>query len=299
MVCPLCHRCLRSCDDHIACPDCDREDCPRRFEYVNGIPDLIVGGRFDDVDNEARAVYEEESTAYTAENYWIPQLRRLTRSVAGRPRILAVGCGNGREVDLLTRAGFDCVGIDCGRRTKAWPLRESRDALLLANGMNLPFPDQTFDVAFCGCVFPHVGVVGDSFDVTERFHTDRQDMAREMTRVVKPGGHIIVTSPNRFFPLDLFHGRESGSYTVRPYWPGDRFLLSVGDYAELFLAAGCREIETLPIGGYWGFLQSKKSLKGFLLGLPVRGLFWLADRPWLRFLRPSPLAPWIAVLAKR
>jgi SAM-dependent methyltransferase len=266
---------------------------------VNGIPDLIIGGRFDDVDDAARSCCEEAATAYTVANYWVPQLRRLTGSTAGRPRILAVGCGAGVEVDLLTRAGFDCVGIDCGQRTQAWPRRESRDALVLANGMHLPFPDQSFDVAFCGCVFPHVGVAGDSFAVTERYNIDRQDMAREMTRVVKRGGHIVVTSPNRYFPADLFHGRESGNYKVRPYWPGDPFLLSVGDYAKLFLAAGCSEIGTLPIGGYWGFLQSKKNLKGFLLGIPVRGLFWLIDRPWLPFLRSSPLAPWIAVLAKR
>lgn len=297
VVCPLCRGPLRSRGDHIACPPCDRVDCPRRFEYVEGIPDLIVGGRFDDLEDESRVAYEEESTAYTVAKYWIPHLRRLTRSVAGRPRVLAVGCGTGGEVDLLTRAGFDCVGIDCGLRSKVWAQREAKDALLLANGMHLPFADYTFDVAFCGCVFPHVGVVGDSFEVTQRFATDRQAMATEMTRVVKAGGHIIVTSPNRHFPLDLFHGRESGNYKVRPNWPGDRFLLSVSDYTELFLAAGCRGIETLPISGYWGFIRSKHTLKGFILGAPIRLLFWLADR--FRFLRPSPLAPWIAVLAKR
>jgi SAM-dependent methyltransferase len=297
LACPLCRARLLQGEDHLACPPCELADCPRRFEYVGGFPDLIVGGRFGDEEDPNRAAYEEESTAHSVANYWIPHLRRLTAGVPGRPRVLAVGCGAGGEVDLLTRAGFDCVGIDCGQRSKAWSQREAKHALLLANGMHLPFPDATFDAAFCGCVFPHVGVVGDSFEVTRHVETDRQAMAKEMARVVRPGGAIVVTSPNRHFPLDLFHGRESGSYRVRPNWPGDPFLLSVGDYAALFRAAGCRDIEALPISGYWGFIRSKNNLKGFVLGAPVRFLFGLADR--VRFLRASPLAPWIAVLARR
>lgn len=294
IVCPVCHGTLVIDDDRILCSACNA-----RFGYVNGIPDLIVGQRFDDVEDDTRCACEEASTAYTVANYWVPQLRRLTAGIPGRPRILAVGCGAGVEVDLLNRNGFECVGIDCGQRTQVWPRRESRKALYLANGMKLPFRDAAFDVAFCGCVFPHVGVEGDSFKVTAQYDADRQQLAREMARVVKPGGHILVTSPNRYFPFDLFHGRESGNYRIRPYWPGDRFLLSVADYARLFSNAGCRDIRTLPIGGYWGFLQSKKNVKGYILGLPVRALFWLVDRTWLPFVRSSPLAPWIAVLATR
>jgi tRNA(Ile2) C34 agmatinyltransferase TiaS len=40
VVCPVCRGPLRSRGDHITCPA-----CARRFEYVDGIPDLIVGGR--------------------------------------------------------------------------------------------------------------------------------------------------------------------------------------------------------------------------------------------------------------
>ena len=297
VVCPRCHATLHAEGDRLACPPCEAADCPRQFSYVDGFLDLIVGGRFDDAENAAREAYEEESTAYTVPNYWIPHLQRLTSHLGRRPRILSVGCGSGGEVDLLTRAGFDCVGIDCGQRAKVWARREMREALFLANGMYLPFPDASFDAAFCGCVFPHIGVVGDSFEVTARVDDDRQAVAREMTRVVKPGGQIIVTSPNRHFPLDLFHGRESGSYRVRVNWPGDRFLLSVGDYERLFRQAGCSEVSALPISGYWGFIRSRQNLKGFVLGAPVRFLFALVDR--YRPLRPTILAPWISVLATR
>lgn len=127
---------------------------------------------------------------------------------------------------MLRDAGFDAVGIDNGNRTRVWSRRTHKNALLMANGMHLPFDDETFDVAFCGCVFPHVGVVGDSFKVSDRYWQDRLAVASEMTRVVKRGGSIFVSSPNRLFPVDLFHGRPIGSYKppINPPWRP--FLLS-------------------------------------------------------------------------
>lgn len=299
LVCPLCRKGLDVRQDHLLCPACDRADCPKQFECVDGFPNLVVGGRLDDEEDDARSQYEEQSNVYTARNYWIPVFRRLTRSLSRRPRVLAVGCGCGVEVDMLLDAGFDCVGIDCGMRSTAWPRRSHRSALLLANGMNLPFADGAFDLAYCGCVFPHVGVVGGGFELTQHYREDRLAVAREMARVVKPGGHIVVTSPNRRFPFDLFHGRDAGGCRVRANRPGDRFLLSVNDYAELFRESGCAAVDTLPVTGYWGFVRSKHTWKGYLMGLPVRSLFWLVDRPQLHFLRGSPLAPWIAVHIQR
>ena len=97
-------------------------------------------------------------------------------------RILAVGCGAGAEVDLLRDAGFKCVGIDNGNRVRSWSTRRSRHSLAMANAMRLPFSAGSFDVAFCGCAFPHVGVVGDSSTPSETCWDDRLTVAREMTR---------------------------------------------------------------------------------------------------------------------
>jgi SAM-dependent methyltransferase len=171
--------------------------------------------------------------------------------------------------------------------------------LLLANGAHLPFADHTFDGIFCGCVFPHVGVVGDSFQVTAQYHRERLGLAREMTRVLKSDGKILVSSPNRLFPFDIFHGRTAGSYKPRPYWPGDPFLLSVADYRRLFQQAGCATAKAQPVQGYWGFVRSRHAIKGRVLGLPIRCLFWLVSREGLRILRGSPLNPWIVVLVEK
>lgn len=289
IVCPTCHAELEKLVDGLRCDTCDQH-----YPLEGGFPDLIVGGRFDDPDDPELASYEEECNEDTTTNFWVPTIRREV-SDQTNPRVLSMGCGTGVDVDIMVDQGFGAVGVDCGNRTKVWPRRKQQDRLFLANGKNLPLQNESFDVAFCGCVFPHVGVVGDSYTVSPTYHEDRLQLAKEMTRVVRPGGKIIVASPNRLFPFDLFHGREEGSYKVRPYWPGDPFLLSAGDYRDLFQEAGCRDAKTLPVENYWGFIRAKNSLKGQIFRLPVRLAFWLASREATKFLRNTPANPWIIV----
>ncbi len=263
--------------------------------YINdgAFPDLIVGGRFDDPPDSARSVYEERSNHFTAENFLLPLFARL----APRPRqILSLGCGNGADVDLLVDAGYEAVGIDCGNRAGAWPARRHAERFCLANGEHLPFEDATFDLAYCGCVFPHVGVDGDSDRVRPDYKAKRVAVATEMTRVLKPGGCVLVSSPNRWCPVDLFHGRTSASPLPRWNPPGSRFLLAPSDYREIFRSAGCDRFDLLSPAGYWGFLNRRNSWSGRLLVLPVQAMFGLLSLEQLRFLRGAPISPWLVML---
>lgn len=300
LVCPVCRGALRLEADALKCARCQRG-----YTFCNGFADLIHGGRFDDPTGEEQLRYEEECNFDTTRNYLLPLFARwwprASESVDGPqpPRLLSLGCGTGIDIDVLTDSGYDAVGIDCGNRTNAWTKRRHARRLLLANGKHLPFADGSFDGIFCGCVFPHVGVVGDSFDLTPHYAEDRLELAREMARVLKPGGKILVSSPNRRFPCDIFHGRSGGGYKPRPYNPSDPFLLSIADYRRIFREAGCANVQPLPVDGYWGFIRSKHNVKGYLLALPVRFLFWLASRTHFRFLHASPLNPWLVVLIEK
>ena len=294
LVCPRCHQPFDQSDQGLLC-SC----CATVFRYRSGFPELIVGERFEDDKNEALLCYEEEANANTTRNFWIPLFRRLWSDDTRAARILSVGCGTGVDIDLLTAEGYDCVGIDCGNRTDVWPRRRNPERLLLANGKNLPFEEGAYDFAFCGCVFPHVGVKGDSSEVTQTYREERLALAKEMTRVLKPGGKVIVSSPNRNCPFDIFHGRDNGSYRPQINYPNKPFLLSISDYERLFGEAGCGSARALPAEKYWGFVKSRRSLKGRILALPVRFVIWLTSRSWMAFLRGSPLSPWIVVLLEK
>jgi SAM-dependent methyltransferase len=139
-----------------------------------------------------------------------------------------------------------------------------------------------------------VGVEGDSFEVRPDFRTQRLELAREIARLLKPEGHLLVSSPNRRFPFDLFHRRDPTRRVPRPNRPRDPFLLSFEDYHELFVeGAGCRAIRPLPISGYWGFVNmgaraSTRLLRGLLRG-------WFDAVSSSSVLRQSALSPWLCI----
>jgi SAM-dependent methyltransferase len=291
-VCPRCRGNLDWSGAAIGCLGCGAA-----YTRVNGFPDLIVGGRFDDEADAARSTYETASNEYLTTNYLLPTFRRRLGGIKS-PRILSLGCGVGIDVDLLTEEGWDMAGIDCGNRTVEWPARRYPQRLYLANGKALPFEDHTFDLVYCGCVFPHVGVDGDSNRVLPNYREERLRIAKEMTRVLKPGGSIMVSSPNRMFPLDLFHGRSEKQPLPRWNPPTSRFLLSAGDYRGLFGEAGCTEFQLQPVNGYWGFLRKNQSLKGRVVTWPVRGVFNLVSSGTFGFLRGSVVSPWLVMMMR-
>ena len=105
-------------------------------------------------------------------------------------RILDVGCGRGELLDRI-RTSYDalCYGVDVSLKSlEEAAIRSDPDiGLAKADGRKLPFADGSFDVIT-------------SLDVPE--HIDSADKAlREMTRVIRPGGRILlyaVSSENKF-----------------------------------------------------------------------------------------------------
>lgn len=303
IVCPRCRGDLQPVASELQCSMCARS-YPRR----NGFLDLIEdpADRFQDERDEERDLTEEHANTFSTLNYCLPLARRLlgnpaeSSEVADRPRILSNGCGVAVDVDLFNEYGFAAYGIDCGQRTWSWSRRRYPDRLYVANAKALPFADTTFDLVTAGCLLPHVGVIGDTTAVVADYREQRNQVAREMVRVVKPGGYIVVASPNRPCPLDMWHLHHNPGGVVRLHSPGERFLCSFDDYAELFVrGAGCRSIETLPLEPYFSFRQkARHPWQRFLVG-PVQLYFRLLSSRAGAWLRPTALNPWLVVLVRR
>lgn len=102
--------------------------------------------------------------------------------------VLDVGCGIGGSSRMLAREyGFSVTGltISPGQVKRAQELTpEDLDAqFVVGDALALPYPDACFDVVWSIEAGPHM--------------PDKELYAREMLRVLKPGGHLVVADWNQ------------------------------------------------------------------------------------------------------
>jgi SAM-dependent methyltransferase len=105
-------------------------------------------------------------------------------------RILENGCGVGMYAERLAGQGGQVIGLeyDYERACEA----HGRAALIVnAAGEGLPFPRESFDLIL-------------SHEVLEHVQDDRAAV-REMVRVLRTGGMLVVFVPNRGYPFET-HG---------------------------------------------------------------------------------------------
>jgi SAM-dependent methyltransferase len=114
-------------------------------------------------------------------------------------RVLEVGCGYGRNlVALATLPAGLLVGCDVspGELAKARARTAERPGratprLVTQPPDRLPFRDAAFDLVVLWQVLEHViGVDA------------KRALVAECVRVLRPGGHLLVETPNQWFPVD-------------------------------------------------------------------------------------------------
>jgi SAM-dependent methyltransferase len=119
--------------------------------------------------------------------HYLPRL--VDFSAFGDRKLLEVGCGIGTDLVRFARGGARVTGIDLSQTAidlarKNFALNDlSADELRVANGEQLPYPNEVFDV-----VYGH-GVV--------QYTADPALLIRECHRVLKRGGTGIFMVYNR------------------------------------------------------------------------------------------------------
>jgi ubiquinone/menaquinone biosynthesis C-methylase UbiE len=104
--------------------------------------------------------------------------------------VLDMACGAARHTAPLSRAGYRITGLD---RSEALlnRARKKKGPFNLVRGdvQQVPLPDKSFDAIIS--IFSSIGYFEDE---TDNFH-----VFAEMSRVLKPGGRLIIDTVNRDF----------------------------------------------------------------------------------------------------
>ncbi|SDF67192.1 class I SAM-dependent methyltransferase [Pseudonocardia oroxyli] len=139
------------------------------------------------------------------ENYWFRRHEAVYAALAPRytgRTVLEAGCGEGYGADLLTAAGATVLGLDYDETTAAHVARRyPRVGVARANLVALPVRTAGVDAVVSLQVVEHLW--------------DQEGFLRECRRVLRPGGELAVSTPNRLTfspgrdtPLNPFHTRE-------------------------------------------------------------------------------------------
>jgi SAM-dependent methyltransferase len=203
-------------------------------------------------------------------------------------RVLENGCGVGMYVEKLSALGGTVLGLEFDfDRARQAHVRSPH--IINGAGEALPLPSSTADLIL-------------SHEVIEHVQDDRAAV-REMVRVLRPGGRILLFCPNRGYPFET-HGiywrgqYKFGNIPLVNYLPRrwrDQLaphvrVYSRRDLEKLFAGLPVRFIERTVIFGAYDNLIARfgafgKFLRGalqFLEKTPLRALglshFWVVEK---------------------
>lgn len=204
---------------------------------------------------------------------WTYVCRYLPRTRDGQ-RVFDVGCGSGVFTIGAAKRGYDAVGLSWDERNQA--VARERAALV---GAKAAFP--IGDARKLDALPEHVGAYDYVLSLENIEHViDDRKLMRDLAACLKPGGWLILTTPNQHYraitPEDdgPFSREEDGWHVRRGYTPAM--------LRELAATAG---LQVEAIESCSGFFSQKLTvplrrmgLLGWALILPLRILPPLLDR---------------------
>lgn len=140
--------------------------------------------------------------------YWgehAARYRFALERVEGK-RVLDIACGTGYGIGLLQQTARSVCGVDVDKEAAAQARREcgENSAVILGDGLRLPFEDASFDVVT-------------SFETIEHIN-DRPGFLRELGRILTAEGSLLISTPNAHYTRPV-NGKPSNPFHIYEYTP--------------------------------------------------------------------------------
>jgi SAM-dependent methyltransferase len=223
-------------------------------------------------------------------NVFVRKLMRLGR-FSPSDRMLDVGCGDGSFTVILGKEFNEVYAIDVQdeslNRFRASVKDEKKFIISHTSASALAYPDNYFDTIITIETLEHV--------------LDLPGAASEICRVLKPGGELLITVPNRWFPSEN-HGMRIGQRTFGrvPFltylpWLHRRLALArvftVCDLDRLFVACGLKRTN---VDYLWPtFEHGGNPFQRYLK--PLFGLMRIMENSFLRMFGTSIIVRYVKV----
>ncbi|MGC8873968.1 MAG: class I SAM-dependent methyltransferase [Chloroflexia bacterium] len=169
------------------------------------------------------------------------RLVRLARLRLERPAdVLDAGCGAGPGLRFFVARGHRVTGVDRSALALQRASRQVPDARLVQADLQagIPFAPESFDLVVLGDVIEHL--------------PDGLFLLRECYRILRPGGHLLVSTVNlwdlrRFFQGPRWSGRADPTHVCLYNPCGLRRILLRAGFRKVRLRAGAKPILWFPV----------------------------------------------------
>jgi SAM-dependent methyltransferase len=155
--------------------------------------------------------------------------------VSPESKVLDLGCGYAWTTEWLSKIGIDATGIDINRSyIDVGIIRMNKEFpnLIVGDVENLPFEDNSFDAILGFDAFHHI--------------PDRNKAAKELVRILKPGGRIVFVEPGADHEHDLNSKKVMEKYGIIE--KGFTLVDLQGYFLDVLDADQIREVTLMP---YW------------------------------------------------
>ena len=168
--------------------------------------------------------------------------------------VLDVGCGVGLNSEAIRLKGHRVCGVDISRQAIEKYCARGFAGQVMDIEEGLGFPSDSFDLIFCSEVIEHT--------------VAPESLAREMLRVLRPGGRLVLSTPNSaFWPYRVL---GLAGFTVGELQHPKHFqFFSRRSLRRLLRGAGFREVEALGRNMYLIVPAMPRPLRPLLTALGV------------------------------